>query len=99
MSSLLNLLVLQFMTLQKKKRKMAPMDINVKSFLLKRNEWPIVLEGRFCFFTYIMRFYNFLNILVLFQSILEDDKLLLKWGCTYKSNGMCFLLSSSLQTS
>lgn len=35
-------------------------------------------------------FYHFLNILVSFQSILEGDKLLLKWGYR-QNNGMCFL--------
>lgn len=83
MSIPLDLLVLQFMTLQKKK-KMARMDISVKSYLLKRNEWPIVLKCEF-FFTCIMSFYNFFHFLVLslFQSILEDGELL-KWGYRQK---------------
>lgn len=52
---------------------MASMDISVRSCFLKRNEWPVMLKGKFgvIFFTCIMSFYNFLNILVLFQNIIQ----------------------------
>lgn len=83
MSIPLDLLVLQFMTLQKKKKN-GPYGYQCQELLVKK-KWMANNVEMWIFFTYIMSFYNFFHFLVLslFQSILEDGELL-KWGYRQK---------------